>query len=59
MNIPELTSASSIRSGQGEIREQTGWEEEGDGGAKRQREWGKKKSSKNQEFKQSSAMFRS
>lgn len=38
MNIPELTSASSIRSGQGEIREQTGWEaKEGDGGVKRQK----------------------
>lgn len=32
MNIPELTSASSIRSGQGEIREQTGWEAKEEGG---------------------------
>ena len=33
MNIPELTSASSIRSGQGEIREQTGWEAKEEEGA--------------------------
>lgn len=59
MNIPELTSASSIGSGQGKIREQTSWEaQEGDGGWRHRENEGRRRRraarSRNSAFRRSS-----